>query len=183
MNDYDLRPNESVILKNSNVLHRGGVGSIVGTIAGTYVDELILTNWNLIYVNKSMWGSVKDIQKFPVSKIKTLNGAAQAILNKQNGRLQLQIFFADGQETFEFQYHPKREITKWIHEINMVISQLPFQTEEFWENDGRDSDGALEEGVAGYGMVTGKCIGCRAPLSGVKGQRVRCKYCDTEQNL
>lgn len=31
--------------------------------------------------------------------------------------------------------------------------------------------------------VTKKCMGCRAPLSGVQGQKVTCNYCDTEQVL
>ena len=31
--------------------------------------------------------------------------------------------------------------------------------------------------------TTKKCIGCMAPLSGIQGQKVICKYCDTEQAL
>ena len=30
-------------------------------------------------------------------------------------------------------------------------------------------------------QTTRKCIGCTAPLSGTQGQKVTCKYCDTEQ--
>lgn len=31
--------------------------------------------------------------------------------------------------------------------------------------------------------TTKKCIGCMAPLSGIHGQKIVCKYCDTEQAL
>lgn len=31
--------------------------------------------------------------------------------------------------------------------------------------------------------TTKKCIGCMAPLSGIQGQKIVCRYCDTEQAL
>lgn len=41
----------------------------------------------------------------------------------------------------------------------------------------------LNLGSQNNGIVTVKCVGCHSSLSGKKGQKITCKYCDTEQVL
>lgn len=206
--ELNLQPNEGVIIQSTGV-HHGGM------MAG-YTDELLLTNLNVIYVKRGVFGGVKSIQKFPVDQIKIINGQVQAIAGKNpiNNCPQLQIYFKNGQETFEFQTSARKKITMWINSINQLlaetdvtsntfdnIDEAPPVVEAFRETIDTFKNAFGLEGTKTKNVgtteniafktgndrttenITIKCMGCRAPISGVKGQRVRCKYCDTEQTL
>lgn len=195
MRNLSLQQNESIILQNDSVLHGGGMAS--------YTDELYLTNLNIIYVSKGIFGKVKGIQKFPLNQVKVVNGQAQAILGKSsdNGSPELQIYFSNGQEAFQFQSGGKKEILKWVNNISQILTGTASQAEnaknimaipgsEKIFGTVKDTIGAFKDtfGIKGKENqppenVTSKCIGCRAPLSGVKGTTVRCKYCDTDNTL
>jgi len=45
--NYNLQPNESIIMKSDSVCHGGG-------LAG-YTDELILTNLNIVLIRIGFW--------------------------------------------------------------------------------------------------------------------------------
>lgn len=192
---FSLLPNESVIIKSESVMHGGFMSA--------YTDELILTNLNVVYISKGMFGNVKGVQKFPVSQIKQYNGEPQAILGKQqNGMPQLEIYFVNGQqENFAFQSSGKKEVNQWINEIcklitghessnasSSKISAIPgtkflAETLKGTVDTFKSSFGIKSKAQASEVPVTKKCISCSAPLNGIKGQTVHCRYCDTDQVL
>jgi len=194
MRKYNLQPNEVVVLKSNRVLHGG--------VMATYTDELILTNLNVVLISKNIFNKTKNIQTYPVNQIKVFDGQVQAKLGKQrSGFPQLEIYFINNQEIFGFEQ--KKEVLNWINHISKLLTgksanidadkhvALP-GTEYIAETLKSTIDtfkGAFgiklkksDEAVEPI-KVTKKCISCRAPISGYKGQTVRCQYCDTEQNL
>ena len=94
-----------------------------------------------------------------------------------------------------------KDILKWINNISQILTGTTPQAENTKNimaipgtaqiaGTVKDTIGAFKDafGIKGKGNqtpenVTTKCIGCRAPLSGAKGQTVRCKYCDTDNTL
>ena len=110
----NLAPNESIVLKEACVAH-GGVMAI-------YTDELILTNLNVICINKGMFGNTKNVFYYPLNQLKQYNGKAQAISGKlSNGTDALELYFVNGVETFNFQSDNKKNIKKWIKAISDTV--------------------------------------------------------------
>lgn len=206
MGNFNLAPNEFVILKEARVAH----GSV-----GTYcTDELILTNLNIICINKGVFGNTKRVFTYPLNQIKRYNGKPQVIMGKLfNGLADLEIYMMNGLEQFCFQVQNKETINTWIREINRIIVGDSGE-ESPQSDDGYDSNtlvGAFKEVGSQFKevgdqfkealgfkttpkpkppittptkvMINKKCISCSAPLIGYKGQVVHCKYCDTEQTL
>lgn len=207
--NFNLMPNESIILKETSVAH-GGVMAV-------YTDELILTNLAIICINKGVFGNTKNIYRYPLNQIKMYNGKPQAIQGKlSNGVPALEVYFMNGMESFNFQTMNKRNIQRWIDEITKVICGLSDDMSNLDNSNDNDYDsdtlvGAFKEvgdqfkevgselmGAFGIKMpkintksssnnasekVSKKCTSCSAPLIGVRGQVIKCKYCDTNQTL
>lgn len=183
MRKLELETNECVIIKNDRVLHGG--------VMANYADELILTNLNVIYVKKGLFGGIKKISKFPVSQIKIYNGQAQALLGKhKNGNPCLELYFSNGEESFGFE--KKSEVSKWIKEINRLLlgedadaaaGQFAIPGAEFLAETIKDTAnvfmGALGIKPKEPEMVSVACPSCRASLSGQKGKTICCNYCNT----
>ncbi len=196
MSKFNLLPNESIIIKSDRVMHGG--------LMASYTDELILTNQNIVYISKGMFGNTKSIQRFPINQIKMYNGEPQVIYGKQqNGSPQLEIYFMNGHKYFAFQSSGKKEVTRWVNAIYELLtgnrpSTNPEGTSsaipgtEYLAKTFKDTIDTFKStfgvktksntGVADE-KVTKKCISCSAPLSGEKGQIVNCIYCDTDQVL
>ena len=198
MVNYNLAPNETILIQSTAVLCESG-----GFMAA-YTDELILTNINIIHVSKGMFGNTKGVKKYPLNQVKIVNGEAQAIMGKSsNGMPDLQIYFINGQLAFKFQSSDKKEIAKYVNGISKVLTgnissqssvANPFaipgveniaETLKDTFNVFKESFGIKPEDKAANQSVkvTKKCIGCMSPLTGTKGQSVRCRYCDTDQIL
>lgn len=191
MADYSLLPNENVILENYNVCHfeRGKTSN---------VGELVLTNLNLIFVKKGTFGRLQGIQKFPLSKIKTVEGNAQILFKKSSsGHYQIELFFLNSQEIFVFNSLGKKDVIEWLDEISEIITghPAPLTSSERIYIPGSDVVADTLKNTfntikGSFGIkdkdpekITKRCISCRAPLTGNIGQTVYCKYCDTEQSL
>ncbi|SEF91253.1 hypothetical protein SAMN04487934_1056 [Eubacterium ruminantium] len=179
----NLMANESIVLKDVGVAHEGSI----------YTNELILTNLNIILINKGMLGKTKSVDRFPLNQIKILDGKPQVLQGKKsNGSATLDIVFVRGVESFSFQ--SQSNISKWI---KAITNTLGYEVDESRVND--DSGtliGAFKSIKSGVmdaigikqkekieEKITKKCISCSAPLVGVAGQVVKCKYCDTSQTL
>lgn len=183
MANYNLAPNEGIIIQYDDVYHN------------RKRSEIVLTNQNLICVetNSGMFKTTYNVLKFPVNQIKVVNGQAQASVIKKDDSWLLQILFKNGAEIFEFSYDffekakKKQEADKWVEQISLLLTG---------KSSANVTDTSLMGGVknvlgsVGINVktkqpqnVTSKCIGCMAPLSGQQGQTVCCKYCDTEQTL
>jgi hypothetical protein len=170
-----------------------------GMMAG-YTDELILTNLNLVLIEKGVFGKVKSTQTFPVNQIKVFNGQAQAILGKQSsGAPKLDVYFLNGQENFGFE--SKRDVIKWIKNINALVSgneididSTPSTAIPGAEMVAETLKGTVDAFKGTFGIksrkdkntsenVVAKCNSCGATISGKTGQVVNCPYCGTVEQL
>lgn len=198
MVNYNLEPNESILIQSTSVLCEGG------GLLTAYTDDLILTNMNIIHVSKGVFGNTKRVQKYPLNHVKIINGEAQAIMGKStNGIPNLQVYFVNGQVAFKFQSSGKKEIGKYVNEIskvligkessrNSVANQFAIPGAEIVAETLKDTIGVFK-GTFGIKSkskaadepvkATKKCIGCMSPLTGTKGLSIRCSYCDTDQIL
>ena len=189
--EYNLLPNEAMIMKKEGVMHGGG----------NFNNELILTSLNIVLVSKSAFGNVKNIKAFPVKQIKVFNNQAQVTLTETRGGYpQIEVYFLNGHEKFGFE--SKKEAKNWIEKINQVVNgenvgisvstktAIP-GTEMIADALGGTVDafkGALGFKSSKFSAETleksaRKCSFCGAPISGNKGQVVRCSYCDGEQQI
>lgn len=196
MSEYQLRPDESLVMKSDRVLY-GGVMS-------GYTNELVLTNKNIVLIKKGIMGKAKGIQHFPLNQVKVFDGKAQAISSKQqNGYPQLEVYLINSQEKFGFE--SKREVEKWVTSINQLLTVGSVSTNDaakyaipgtevladtlkgtvdtFKNAFGVRSSKKANSSVDSHGSIAGKCTSCGAPISGIKGQLVTCQYCDTSQQL
>jgi hypothetical protein len=190
MAEYNLQPNEALLLKEERVRHGGTFAS--------YTDELILTNLNLALVKKGIFGNSKGIRVFPINQVKVYSGQAQAVVGQdKNGTPALEVYFVDGEEKFAFQSGGKKKILTWAARINQVVTgqESPVEQDTGMALPGAELvAGVLKDtfGVfkAKFGSktaapvkVAGKCTGCGAPTSGTCGSAVTCEYCGTVQQL
>jgi len=191
--EYKLSPNEAIIIKQERIIHGGAIAN--------FTDELILTNQNLVLISKGTFGRVKNIQAFPVRQIKVYNNQAQVILSKTRGGYpQIEVYLINGQENFGFE--SKKDAMNWINKINQLVTgedleiNVPVKTaipgtEMIADALGGTVDafkGALgfkpkKSSIEAIEKVARKCSFCGAPVSGKKGQIVRCSYCDADQQL
>ena len=80
---YNLDADETVILRE--------IGVSTGTARKV---TLILTNKNIIQINRDVWGKDKDSIKYPLSNLKVSKGKANVLINKNRmGKKQLELFF------------------------------------------------------------------------------------------
>ena len=199
MQKFSLLPDEFLILKAESVSH----GDF-----GMYTNDLYLTNRSLVFVQKGMFGKIKNEQRFYISEIKVYNGKPQTFMvSKPNGNVFLEIHFRDSIEAFGFpntsvNCSAKQQVSDWINAIFETVTgrKAPVQAvgKDENENDGtiigifkeisRDIIGIKPKRyepppVSAPEYVSKKCISCLAPLYGTKGELVHCEYCDTDQVL
>ena len=196
---FSLQPNESVIDECDEVRY-GGIASLGR-------GRLILTNLNIIYVSTNMLGKTNNVLKFPLSQLKNYKGEPQAIMGKQiNGSPQLELYFVNGQQAnFSFMLGKtgleKKKICTWINEICELVtghesssvslsklSAIPgtefvAATLKGTVDTFKDKFGGKSNEQIVHENITKKCISCSAPLNGIKGQTIHCRYCDTDQVL
>lgn len=181
MSDYNLYPNEAILLKSENVFK------------GMRKGDLVLTNLAILWAEKNFLGKIKNVNRIPFNQVKMYNGNPQVCLGKAvNGTPQLEIYIVNGQEKFSFNNTllVKREIGKWINEITKAITgYVPDKSfsaipgTEFVADTLKGTVGTLADSLGVKKTVSTKCMACRAPITGKKGETVRCKYCDTQQTL
>lgn len=202
MDGLDLRPNEVVIMENDSVARGDERANLDGS--------LILTNQSLVYIRRKRGAfggvSVKDTKRYPLGQIKVYQGRAQVRTGRaRNGYPQVEIYLIGGQETFLF--NKKKDAQTWAEALNDVINGVPVEASPSDGMSNPDLDSLVGAFGAVFGSVTdsfksafddgadssksdtrgsrttNKCSYCGAPISGTRGQIVRCRYCDTEQTL
>lgn len=198
MDEYNLEPGEFTIMQESSVtlLDRSGEERL---------DEVVLTNKNLVLVNTASQGLFKRtryLKRCPLDKIASPNGVPQAIASKHKNDYRLQVVFDDETISLRFPANPKRTAERWAEGIrNAVLGNLSgIRTEDVLPPEVADLvDGA--KGIFGAvfaggkkqpntpeapkrpAWITKKCVGCHAPLTGRADETVTCAYCDTKQTL
>lgn len=113
MSDYNLYPNEAILLKSEDVFQ------------GIRKGDLVLTNLAILWAEKNFFGKVKNVNRISFNQVKMYNGNPQVRLGKAgNGIPQLEIYIINGQEKFSFnnKLFAKREISKWVNEITQAIT-------------------------------------------------------------
>lgn len=187
---YELLPNEYIILKSSRISDGGFMSS--------YNDELILTNFNIVFIDHGSLGGIKDIIMTPIKSVKVYEDRAQAFFanNPKTNCAQLQVYLQDGRElSYDFYIDGRKDVVRWVNEINKLVTG----DESNIVYDEKKERGAINT-VAGVfktamGMEpqlaernrtnvkrsTQTCVGCGAPVTGAVGRITRCEYCDLEQ--
>ncbi len=175
---YNLDNDEAVIMKVSGVSE-----STSGNV------DLILTNKNLIQINKGFLGNNKGSWKFPLTDLKTLNGKANVLVGTNNkGMKQLELYFA-GYEKF-YVFGARSSENKWANEI---IKAHKHRIAEI-DKSNNPNKGSLTQTIKGAldlaidkipikidsGPKTNKCPKCGAELTGPRGTAVTCSYCETK---
>lgn len=181
MSDYNLYPNEAILLKSQDVFQ------------GMRKGDLVLTNLAIIWAEKNLFGKIKNVNRIPFNQVKMYNENPQVRLGKAgNGANQLEIYLVNGQENFSFNTTllGKREINKWINEITKAItghapekSFTAIPGTEFVADTLKGTVGVFTDSLGLKKTVSTKCMACKAPITGKKGEVFRCKYCDTQQTL
>lgn len=188
MNEYDLQPNEFVIMKQ---------GRIARSLPGLYTDELMLTNFHIVHIGAL--SAKRKIKVLPLNQIKVFNGQVQALLGKQmNGTPRLDVYLLNGEDHFGFEY--RKDVEKWVSNIDNLVKGNVHEVDTFTSDDDTVSlaDAFTEMGNElknALGIrrkaaqpstperVSGRCKYCGAPIAGKKDQMIHCSYCDGNQQL
>lgn len=198
MDEYNLEPGEFTIMQESSVI-------LLDRSGEERLDEVVLTNKNLVLVNTASQGLFKRtryLKRCPLDRITSPNGIPQAIASKHKNDYRLQVVFDDETIALRFPANPKRTAERWAEGIrNAALGNLSgIRTEDVLPPEVADLvDGA--KGIFGAvfaggkkqsntpetskrpARITKKCVGCHAPLTGRAGETVTCAYCDTKQTL
>jgi len=192
MDQYSLQSNEAVIMKSEQAYHNGNS-----------CELLMLTNLNLVSItSKGIFKKTYTTHRFPISQIKVINGQGQAIPRKSGN---LDVYFMNEQQSFRFsnddaffsEKKAEKEAEIWAENINKLVAgeqvvscntdnnAIP-GTEYIAETlkDTMDTfKGVFDLKNKPPQTVAGACTSCGASVSGIKGQAVRCQYCDSSQQL
>lgn len=181
MNDYKLYPNEAILFKSEDAFQ------------GMHKGDLVLTNLAILWAEKNLFGKIKNVNRISFNQVKMYNGNPQVRLGKSgNGMPQLEIYIVNRQENFSFNntLFGKREVSKWINKITQAItghapdkSFTSIPGTEFVADTLKGTVGAFTDSLGLKKTISTKCMACKAPIAGKKGETVQCKYCDTQQTL
>ena len=195
--DYNLAKGEFVIMQSD------GVDLLDGTTR-TDLDEIVLTNQNLILVKNVRQGMFQQTTMLKRCNLGSLiyhDDVAQVHLGKSNSRWNLNVPFDAEVVTLSFSEDKRQVAQRWAESIKLAgagnINAIK-TTDTLSPEIADVIDGA--KGILGAVLGSGapsskkpepqraarasaKCTGCRAPLTGSKGKRVTCPYCDTENIL
>lgn len=198
MEDYNLAPGELVVMQEQSVKLGDGPN-------GEDLDELVLTNQNLILVASAAQGlfrRTRMLKRCPLSQIVRHDDVPQAVATKYRGSYCLQVAFEGESIALFFPANPRRQAEHWANALVRAADgdlsgcgdagdDLPPEITNVVDG-ARDLVGALLGGGTKSqpatrpdrpSSVTKKCVGCHAPLSGRSGATVTCSYCDTRQTL
>lgn len=195
--DYNLAPGELVVMQEQSV-------KLGNDTDGEDLDELVLTNQNLILVASASQGLFKKtrmLKRCSLAKIQRQNDVPQVFATKYRSSYCLQAAFRDETVTLCFPANPRRLAERWARAIAQAADgdlsgigaedSLPPELSNVVEGardlvgsifgGGRQPKGASQKERPAN--VTKKCVGCHAPITGRAGSTVTCSYCDTRQTL
>lgn len=178
MKAYELGHDEIVIMQDANVSE------------GNTKVSLILTNQNIIQVNKGFFGGEKNSEKYPLIQLKEHNGKPNILIGKEpNGEIRLELYFVGYEKYYSF---PGRTTEKkWAGAIEKAYKELnPNQKKE--DKVKIDIGGIFTPLKGPIGMAAkaltpkpkerkskmNKCPRCGAELVGKQGEEIKCVYCD-----
>lgn len=199
MNDYNLKPGELVVLQEPSVrLFEGS--------SEESLDELVLTDKSLILVaseQRGLFRRERMLKRCPLERIRrSQGGAPQALVTKIRDKYYLQVAFDDETVVLSFPANPKRGAERWARSICLTADGNPSAVQERADfppeltnivDGAKDLVGSFFGGAGGQvaakvtaresELVTTRCVGCHAPITGKRGTTATCGYCDTPQTL
>lgn len=163
--------------------------------------SLMLTDEYLVRVETEV-GLFKN-KKVPhprsLSELVIVDGIAKVEVKIGNGGWDLIFTFKNGFEVYNFGSRkseadlfeeraksilPKTKVEdQFLETIKDVVNVAGVVGSAIGNKIGKKFGVDLNLGSQNNSIVTTKCVCCHAPLSGKKGQKVICKYCDNEQVL
>ncbi len=170
MVDYNLDSDEVVIVEcediQSDSRERG---------------NLVLTNKNIIWASKNIFGKIKQITKRNINDIKIYEGRAQAKL--ENGKLL--IYFKN--EQFAYYIYSRSKGKEIVNNINKILLDVNLNVDSRKALPGTEAIAGtikstlnvFKESLGKNKMISKKCESCGASLSGKKGETDKCPYCDS----
>ena len=178
MGVYNLDIDEAVILQDSNVF------------VGKYNVTLILTNRNIIQVNKNVFGGEKNALKYPLLGLKDLNGKPNVRVGKsRDGKTQLELYFQGFEKAYLFQGMLVER--KWANAIEKAYKAAAGEVKNAGKakrNIGgifaplkgtiENAKSVLTSNPKEPKILVMKCPKCGAELVGEKGKQIRCSYCE-----
>lgn len=187
MNELGIDANEIVMATVSNAFTNSKKLSRCG--------DLILTDKNLIWVTRSLFGKVKYTKKIPLTMVKVFND--QAMLQLEEKMIDPSILTIQlKDETFTVTSTEKkamRDIVRKATEIitggsadGLIKSVIP-STEQIADT-AKVAANALRSAFNNKfnkqpKRVSIECKGCGYKLSGFSGKTIRCPYCDSQYTV
>ena len=180
----DLQENEVVIKRADRV----GYGK-----KGPENGELILTNTALIYIKKNLFGKQKEVIRLPFADIRTIDGRPQIQASNPDNFTPLMDVYIQG-EIVSFKFVFDQYAEEWAADVTGQITGIPVEKKgDFdWVGDLVGMADSVSEGIhkmkSALGIrsteqVSGKCTGCGASISGIRGESIQCPYCGTYTTL
>lgn len=162
MTDLKLEVGEGILLQTNDVGLYDGNNE-------TDIDELYLTNKNIIYVHEKSMGMFKTetvVDKIPLSSISIVNGIVQVdVVDDDDYGRTMQIIYTSGKrELLELNVSPKKEYPKWetaISEAVLKYGSMPHEAKRTEPTVSNDNEGAVPNGAS-------------------VGQKRFCQYCGTK---
>lgn len=162
MTDLKLEVGEGILLQTNDVGLYDGNNE-------TDIDELYLTNKNIIYVHEKSMGMFKSetvVDKIPLSSISVVNGIVQVdVVDDDDYGRTMQIIYTSGKrELFELNVSPKKEYPKWETAISEAVLKYGSTSHEAKRTEptvSNDNEGAVPNGAS-------------------VGQKRFCQYCGTK---
>ncbi len=159
--------------------------------------ELMLTNKYLVWSRDAKWSLFNGKQTFPIEKfrvdsIKIYDGVPQIKIHKAEFD-NLLIYLKN--RTMSFEFYELEPVQKLINATSKLLTgnEVLFETPDTFKGVDKlasKMSGTVNTFKNAFGIkperneiVTKTCQGCGAQISGIKGQSVKCKYCDNQQIL
>lgn len=153
MADLNLDLDEGIILETDGV-HR------LGNRENPYIEKMLLTNKNIIYVTSQKTGgifskSVDVVDKTPLSEVKVING--QVFVSQKKRDLfdyVLQIQFVSDVEEYSYSEDSKKKTSQWVNELNRLLGNgQPVQNHG--SSKKKDFFGGLSDTASSVGTAAG----------------------------
>lgn len=152
--------------------------------------DLMLTNKNIVQINKGLWGEETGFEKFPLASLKVYNGNANIAVTKNNaGKHQVELYFSNFEKIYFFDKVSVEN--KWISDVKKAHRQYLENAEKARRKAGKNvnifktlTDSAkslIPKHTPIPKMI--KCRKCGAELHGLKGENIRCEYCNSENMI
>ncbi|KFI94066.1 hypothetical protein BISA_0101 [Bifidobacterium saguini DSM 23967] len=207
MKNFHLYSDEAVLLQTNSArctsLESGSTDELILT------NRRIIHRWS---IPKLFSKNIEHVDEYPLDRIKIVDGKVQAQYWRNaasENDQELRLFLRDQELFFIFWSDKPREarneIFQWMDAISMQLTGVPADKPAdssaakaipgvAWLADTiKGTVDTVRETWTGQSAkqpvpvvrkpINKQCKGCHAPLSGIPGQLVVCKYCDTKQTL